>query len=147
MSTKIDLYFKKFKVEELSRFNIYVIRLFCRVAFKTKDGFTGPYPAIVDTGAPVSLIPYRLWSRSDTEILGNYTIKGIVPKKECFLSVKIGKISCILINRYGKIKPLTIKAYFSSSDEVPLILGFKDLLERAKIHIDTSKNLSYLEYK
>lgn len=38
-----------------------------------------------------------------------------------------------------------IHAYFAPTDDVPLILGFKDLLARFPHHFDFVRNVAYIE--
>jgi hypothetical protein len=61
MSTKrIKLYFAKFENPDLVDVDIGIIRLFCEVAFVSEKGYTDSYSAVLDTGAPVSVIPYQI---------------------------------------------------------------------------------------
>ena len=71
MSTKIGLRFEKSKDTDLERKlkrNGCVIRLTSDVVFRGKSVWIGPYSAIVDTGAHISVIPRRIWSKSDVKI-------------------------------------------------------------------------------
>lgn len=71
--------------------------------------------------------------------------RGIVPKKECSLPVTIGEVSCILLDKEERTKRIKVKSYLAHSNEVPLIIGFKDLLDRFGIYLNFEKNLAYLE--
>lgn len=87
----IKLWFKKILDPELEikiPKRIYLIRLYADVIFKTPSGWTNPYPAIIDTGAPVTVIPLDLWKKCEINILGNHWIKGIVPKKRMCIGSK-----------------------------------------------------------
>jgi len=123
-----------------------IIRLFCEVAFVSKEGYTDSYSAILDTGAPVSVIPYQIWSMVEVNEVRDYAIRGVVPKRECSLPVTIGEISCILLDKEQSTKRIKVKSYLAHSNEVPLIIGFKDLLDRFGLYLDFKKNLAYLEY-
>jgi hypothetical protein len=79
--------------------NSHIIRLFVDVQFKTRDGWTEPYPAILDTGSHATLIPFKVWSECLIDFITDYIVRGIVPKEECFLPVMIGDISCVLVDR------------------------------------------------
>jgi hypothetical protein len=147
MSTKrIKLYFCKFENPDLIDVDIGIIRLFCEVAFVSKEGYTDSYSAILDTGAPVSIIPYHIWSMLKVNKLKDYVIRGIVPKKECFLPVTIGEIFCILLDREQSTEEIKIKSYLVHSNGVPLIIGFKDLLDSFGIYLDFRKKIAYLEF-
>ncbi len=53
----------------------------------------------------------------------------------------IGKVNCILLDEYdNKSRELAIHAYLAMTDEVPLILGFKDLLSKFRVCFDYGEN-------
>lgn len=148
MSTKqIRLYFRKFNNPDLVDLDIGIIRLFCEVAFVLKEGYTDPYSAILDTGAPVSVIPCQIWSMLKVKKIRDYTIRGIVPKPECSLAVTIGEVSCIILDKEQSTKRIKVKSYLAHSNKVPLIIGFKDLLDKFGIYLDFRKNLAHLKYR
>jgi len=119
-----------------------VIRLYCMIKFKTKDGFTEPYPAIIDTGAHTSLLPLRIWKLAEHRIFCEHYIKGLVPNTK--LDVKVGEVNAILVDVLNKSREYKFLSYFSPSDETPLILGFKELLSKLKISINYKSNRSYI---
>ncbi|MDI6794338.1 MAG: hypothetical protein QME81_15985 [bacterium] len=65
MSTKIDLQFvKSLDLDLLEKgVEVWIIRIIGQIKFKTSDGWTRAYEAIIDTGAPVSFIPKSIWTR------------------------------------------------------------------------------------
>jgi hypothetical protein len=79
------------------------------------------------------------------EKIKDYAIRGVVPKKECFLPVTIGEVSCILLDKEESTERIKVKAYLAHSNEVPLIIGFKDLLDSFGIYLNFKENLAYLE--
>ncbi|MBI4919094.1 hypothetical protein HY837_04130 [archaeon] len=87
------------KVEKEAKKNSYeLIRLKGVIQLKTSNGWTKPYPAIIDTGAHTSVIPLSIWKQSTHEKVGKYKMFGISKKEDCFLNVDIGKITCILVD-------------------------------------------------
>ncbi|MEW6202560.1 MAG: hypothetical protein AB1546_11320 [bacterium] len=147
MSTKINLYFAKFEVPELKDLDLHVLRLYCDVQFITKDGYTEPYPAIIDTGAPTSLIPQKIWKTSIySKLKEEYEIQGIVPLRRCSLKVSVGKISGMFIDRDNHSKEISFVSYLARTDRIPLILGFKDILEKCKIFADYNSKKAYIEF-
>ena len=68
------------------------IRLFTMAQFLTAKGWTISEIVIIDTGAPITLLPNRIWKRIQTEIIGETKLRGIIPKKECSLCVKVALI-------------------------------------------------------
>ena len=125
--------------------NSHIIRLFVDVRFRTRDGWTKPYSAILDTGAHASFIPFKIWSRCPVNFTAEYIVRGIVPKEECFLPVMIGDISCILVDRERQSEELKISAYLALTDDVPFVIGFWDLLERFKLCMDYRNKEAYLD--
>lgn len=83
MSTKIDLQFvKSLDLDLLEKgVEVWIIRIIGQVKFKTADGWTRVYEAIIDTGAPVSFVPKSIWTRIESKIETDYVVSGIVPKK------------------------------------------------------------------
>ena len=147
----VKLRFEKFlnpKLEEKLPGKGEFVRLFCSVRFKTKDGWDDAVDAIIDTGAPVSLIPFDVWSNAKTELLAEHEVYGINPSKECRIPVKVGKIKGVLVdeeeNQSGEIEMLS---YLALTTKIPVILGFKDLLTEFKICLDYSENEAFLEEK
>jgi hypothetical protein len=108
-----------------------IIRLKCVVQFERKDGGIELRDAIVDTGAYVSLIPLSIWKHLLVEKVAPHEVKGLSSKPECSIPVTIGRVGCSLVDEYGnRTGKMKIYAYLSSIDEVPTIIGFKDLLDR-----------------
>ena len=126
--------------------NFEIIRLRCNVQFKDKIGWTEAYDAIVDTGAYCSLIPLSIWENLKVEKIADYKIKGIQTKEECAIPVIIGKISCIIIDSEGnETSERNLYAFLALVDNVPLILGFKDLLSKFKMVFDFRTKEAYIE--
>jgi hypothetical protein len=68
-----------------SKINDYgeLIRVFGLIKLKQRDGsWSKSYPAIIDTGAPISVIPLSRWIQSDVEILTDHETRGIVEKRD-----------------------------------------------------------------
>lgn len=131
MSSEIKLRFHTFrelKVEDKIKDRVEMIRLFCDVKFRTRDGWSTSYSAIVDTGAPISVIPFQIWTDSEAQLITDHKIRGVVPKEECTLPVLVGRVNCILVDRENFSKERRLLVYLALTNEIPLILGFKDLL-------------------
>lgn len=122
-----------------------VTRLLCRVSFGTWDGFSETYWAIVDTGAPTSLIPYDVWQECRVLKLKEDIIRGIIDKPGCNLNVITGAIKCVLEDEEGTSEKLVIRADLAPVNTVPLLLGFSGLLDRAKIYSDVEAGEAWLE--
>jgi len=141
-------------------------RLCGSLKFKERNKWSDTKDAIIDTGAPTSLIcrtesssymrnperishsPYSIWNRLDVEILTDYEIKGVVPKKGCSLPVQIGRLKCILLDKGGnQTNEIETMAYLPETSEVPLILGFKKLLENFRLTFDYTADEAWIEEK
>ncbi|RLG25866.1 hypothetical protein DRN76_02165 [Methanosarcinales archaeon] len=121
-----------------------LLRVMAKVRFKTPFGYTKPYDAVVDTGAHTSLLPLEIWQDLETKILADYEVRGVAPKPECKVDVKVSKIKCVVFDELGNQKGFEIFAYLASVGDIPLILGFKDLLEKLDLHIEFSENKAWL---
>jgi len=147
MSTRIRLYFREQPIPDYEDLGIFAIRLMCRMSFKTQNGFTDPYPAIVDTGAPISLIPLQIWRGCgiEAEAIRDSIIRGVVPLEECQLAVTLAEVKCKLVGAQNESGILSVKAHLAPSDVVPLILGFKNLLDRVPLHADYQRGEAFIE--
>lgn len=121
-------------------------RIFCSVVYETESDYI-IQKALVDTGAIVSLLPKRIWERLKMDFIGEHTVKGIVKRQECVLPVKIGTLNCKLIDDQNETPWFSILAYCVDSDDVPVILGMKDALEKFKIEIDAKTETGYLTFE
>lgn len=148
MSTRIELTFtRSLDLELLEKgVKIWLTRIVAEVKFKTKDNnWTRPYEAIIDTGAPVSLLPVSIWQKIDPKVLADYKISGIVPNEGCSLPVKVGSVICRIIGMNTSTDELSINAYLTMTDKVPLIIGFDSLLTGLKLVSDYKTKTAYFE--
>lgn len=137
------------ELRKLNRAPYLFTRVFALVAYKKKkkDKFFFIRRTIVDTGAVVSLLPRAIWEQLDIEFLGSHQVKGIVKKKECILPVKIGLVKTKLLDEQNNQTPtFTSLVYCADSNEVPIIFGMKDALDKFKIEINTKQKQGYLIY-
>ena len=147
MSIRIRLHYSKALDLELIEKNIeiWLRRVTVGVSFQKPDGWTQPYEAIIDTGAPVSILPPAIWREIDREVLGESKIQGIVTKKDAYLPVKIANIYCVLMDEDSMTGILKIKAYLSLEENAPLVLGFENLLSTAKMYSNSKEDEGYIE--
>ena len=123
------------------------IRLHVWVSFVTWEGtLTSPELAIIDTGAPLSMLPSYIWQSVRYLKMRDDVIQGIVPHPDCDLRVVDAVVSCVLFDDFEQSSgALSIRAYLAPTDDVPLLLGFGGLLDRADVHFSLSKSEAYLE--
>lgn len=142
---RINLFFTVTKSAELERKlgGIEFIRLRASVQFKTAWGWSDVYDAIVDTGAPISLIPAFIWERVERAELAGYYVGGLGGGR---IPVKVGRVVCKLVDDTGnQTREMGIHAYLVQRGRVPLILGFKDLLAQLTNHFDYRTREAWLE--
>ena len=145
---KINLRILDIEDVELKRTNktLYVFtRIFVLVVYKKKSGDYFIRRAIVDTGAVVSLLPVAVWNQLDITFIGFHTIKGIVKRQSCSLPVKIGFVDTKLIDESkNETSIFRSLVYCADSNEVPIIFGLKDALDKFKIEINVKQKEGYL---
>lgn len=136
----------KFSIPK-SNFSLDFVRLKCLVGFKEREGKNYRLcEGIIDTGSYVTVLPFGLTEKIEKKISGKYKIKGFNVKKECTIPVSVGKTKCVLFDKQGNSSSeMIISSYFAQTDEIPIILGFADLLTKFKIKIDYQKGIAFLE--
>ena len=102
--------------------------------------------AIVDTGAPYSVLPLSLWPALRVERLIELPLRGIVPGKSAELSADLARVSSQLLDAKRFSPPLSFWAMLAPTDQVPLILGWSGCLDRAKLVLDSKRHLAWLEF-
>jgi hypothetical protein len=150
LSIKIDLSFGTYENEEIKKFlsDFQIIRLETLVSFRASKGWTDPEIALLDTGAPMSVLPSPLWKNITYEKIADYEIKGIVPKKEYKIPAIIAEISCFICDRSGsESSEIKTNAFLVRSESVPLIIGFRNLLSKFKVCFDYDENTAFLKEK
>jgi hypothetical protein len=122
-------------------------RILCNVRFKVGTQYTDAEMGIVDTGSPTSLIPQRIWSNLPyTRIADNYVV-GVSTNPDCFERSIFGEVNCRLEDENGITPDFRLRADLVYNDDLPLVLGFLDLLERSLFHVHVSANDSFLEFR
>ncbi len=140
----VNLFFRVFTDEELEKKvkGVDIIRLKALICFKTPDGWTNPYEAIVDTGAPLSLIPPFIWERLQRTRLADHSMGGIAGG---VVPVQIAEVFGQLLDQQGNTtEEMRIIAFLSTRDEAPLVIGFKDILDSFESRFDYRKGIAYL---
>jgi hypothetical protein len=149
VSTKIKLRIKTGIALDLFEQSVVVrlIRLFIRIRFQTSNGWTEVSDAIIDTGSAVSVLPYSIWKDTNFKILSpkDVILHGIAPQEEAFLQAKIAEIPCVFLDKNQSSSPMKIKAYLLYDDNIPLIIGFEDVLTVAELFCDYKNNMAYLD--
>ena len=148
MSTRLQIRIKKLIDPELDLKLDYgkLVRLSILIQFKMEAGWSELYEAIMDTGAHTSVIPRYIWEGIYAEEKAGHFIQGLVPKEECSLPVKVSLIRGVLFDdELNHTTEVVFPAFCAIDDRIPLILGFKGLLERFTICFNISSGIAYLE--
>lgn len=147
----VRLYFDKFIDEDLVKKveRHHIIRLNGYGRFRTEYGWSEEaYEAIIDTGAHTSLVPQSIWNEIKYKEITEHEIQGLSTKPECRIPVIISELECIITDLDNNISPvMKIIAFLAKTDDVPLILGFMDLLSQFKVCFDYQKREAYIEDK
>lgn len=145
---QVKLFFEIFEDIEIEKKvkGFEIIRLKSFIQLKTQNGWSKPYDAIVDTGAPCSLIPSSIWKEVKHILIADHKVQGISRNPKCRIPAKIGKVTCILSDEDGnQTKELEIYSFLALTGEVPLILGFKNLLSEFSVYFDYHKLEAYIK--
>jgi len=141
-------FIKQYDPELLKKYPDYngLLRVVSTIVLKTKSGWSKPRFAIIDTGAHTSILPLTVWEEADAEVIGEYFVRGLVPKEECILPVKIGWVCAVILDRFGnRTDELRFRAYLAPTDDVPLIIGFKDLMDKCELQFNSKSLSGYIE--
>ena len=125
---------------------LFLYRLVARVRFRTARGWSEPQPAIVDTGAPYSLIPLSLWPALRVDPLCKLPVRGLVPGRHAELDATLARVSGQLLDASHRSRPLALWAMLAATDQVPLILGWAGLLDRARLGVDGRRRSAWLAF-
>ncbi len=143
MSSKFLLHFLTGQPVE----GIPYVRLMAWVSFKSTSGYLYPVRAIIDTGAPVSLIPFKIWGQSIVTRDASGVIPSISGRPECDIEITHGQITISLLddNWDTVVTDWTIQADLCHTSEMPLILGMYDFLTQGRLVMDYPANEAWLE--
>jgi hypothetical protein len=119
-------------------------RLFAEVSLATDVGWTLFEPAVIDTGAPVSVFPPAIWKPSRHTPLGRVKIGGLARREECQLPAILAEIDCTLSDGRRSLGPIRMHAYLVEIENAPTLLGVLGFIERGVLRVDLSKDRAFL---
>ena len=150
MSIKINLEFQtKIDLEFLSNgVNLRLIRLLGNVHLKSQQNWSIEEKVIIDTGNPISIIPFSIWQNIERKILISSKTKlfGLSSTDETALSGQLAEVTIVFKDEKNISTPLKIKATLLDSDNAPFIIGYEDILTRIKLVSDYKSTCAYLEF-
>jgi len=92
------------------------------------------------------MIPQRIWSNLPyTRIADNYVV-GISSNPDCFERSIFGEVTCRLEDENDATPDFRLRADLVYNDDLPLVLGFLDVLERGLLHVQVSASNSFIEF-
>ena len=125
-----------------------IIRIMANMVLCLQDGgFTPLQQAIVDTGSYWSVVPQELWTLCAVDIIEpNAPIIGFASDEVCHIPASIGRISGKILDDEGhETQLLTFLAFLAHTDDIPLVLGFADLLAEFQVRFDYRTRTAYLD--
>lgn len=133
---RISLQFRKtLDVASLDKgFEVWLRRVMTLVSFQTRGGWTRPYETIVDTGAPLSILPAQIWNQIGRKMLFEHDISGIVPGAS--LHVQCAEITACLVDASRVSRPIRFKAYLSREEHISRVLSAIDAFAGKGEHYD-----------
>jgi len=150
MSIRINLEFQtKIDLEFLSSgVNVQLIRLLGNVHLKGRNKWSVEEKVIIDTGNPISIIPYSLWQNNEKKILlyPKTKLYGLTSTDDTALSGQLSEVTIVFKDEENVSFPLKIKATLLDEDNAPFIIGYEDVLTKAKLVSDFKNNSAYLEF-
>ena len=126
-------------------FQIESCRLLTDISLRCAYGWTPFQPAIVDTGAPVSLLPHRFWQSADVQPLGRIRVGGISRRPECLVDVTLAKVVLAIRNPTAQIAPIEAHALLADSDETPTLIGMRGVFTDLVLYTNIAKDTAYIE--
>ncbi|MCH8319224.1 MAG: hypothetical protein IIA88_12150 [Bacteroidetes bacterium] len=79
------------------------------------------------------------------KIIGETELRGVIPKKECVLTVKVGIIKLRLVDPINTTDTLEIKSYLAPIDNVPLVIGFEKLLSEFDVFFSYASQNAFIK--
>ena len=127
--------------------SVRLIRVLATIQLETASGWTKEYRAIVDTGNPISIIPFSIWNQAQIRplIRENVRLYGLGSNEKSALSGHLAEVTCILKDVQKTSPPLKIKAYLLKDDRSPFLIGFEDILTEIKLVSDYKRKYAFLE--
>lgn len=129
-----------------TRHRLYLHRLLTRVQFRHARGWSDYHVAIIDSGAPYSVLPLSLWTALRVERLLDLPLRGIVPGHAAEVDATLARVPAQLLDARRVSPHLALWAMLARTDEVPLILGWSGLLDLARLGLDGRRRSAWLAF-
>lgn len=144
MSSRVDLAFLEGPHPDFPGTDLRLIRLAAEVSAWNGSVWLQADPAWVDTGAPLTVLPKSLWQGLPLERIASDISLSIGGQN---MVVDVAKVWIAVSDlTHGLSMQLSVRAYLSRSDELPVVLGWEDLLTRCVLRCDHAAKIAFLEF-
>jgi len=127
-------------------YRVTATRIVAIVNFTVQQGPTAYETiALVDTGAPLSLIPKSVWRNIRYEMLAPLMVGGLADKPGRRFAADLALIECAVSDGNSTIGPFRIHALLAKNDNVPSLLGLSGVLEQVDLSVSLRDNTAHLE--
>lgn len=127
-------------------YRLDAVRVLAEVTLQTRNGWTGTWNGVVDTGAPASLFPRYAWQNADFKSIGAIRLGGTVHRPECRIPARLALVKCCLRGRRATLGPFEMHAFLAESDDAPILSGMSGLLDRIRLQLDIPARVARLEF-
>jgi len=114
--------------------------------FKKHEGtWTTGINMTFDTGAGISLLPNYLYDELSVQNYVPHQVAGI--SREMLVNVRISRATAKLIDLHGTSSPeFDLWVAFADRDDVPSLLGMKDVVNKVKFELNPKEKTLSLEW-
>ncbi|MEM2841522.1 MAG: hypothetical protein QXN62_08210 [Candidatus Bathyarchaeia archaeon] len=80
------------------------------------------------------------------KIISEHYVRGIIPKLECKIDVRVSWVVGKIVDEQGNSTPeMSFRSYLASVDNVHIIIGFRDLLEKFHVEFNATSKEAFIE--
>lgn len=127
---------------------LHLIRITAAVCILTPAGWSPAREGILDTGNPVSLIPYGMWSGTAVSFLSarSRPIHGLGSTEQSAVRGLLGRLTLSIVDAETFSPPIETIAYLLDDDRAPLLLGCEGILTRATLTANLAASQASLTF-
>lgn len=128
----------KLAIGKVSEYPVYAY-------FKVQEGWEGPREMIYDTGANISLLPSSYWKILGLDKYVPSSLEGVA--SDAKVPLRLTRITFRFIDLEGNFSP-ELNAWFgiAERDDVPHLLGLKDINITHRLVVDATNGIFRLEF-
>ena len=124
----------------------FSFRLWTRVQFQTHHGWTAVLSALIDTGAPFSVLPKSVWSDIETRPVGFASkLRGLVPLPSAALTARLAQVTCRVSDEQATADSMRLWVLLAEGN-VPIVLGCHGFLDAVRLNLDGPRQVASLEF-